>query len=151
MMRIHLNGDGTTMLNDSIRYNINADLFKEQILIDALSDIEGIYKIEGLAFYSNKHGVKSPESLSNGMKALILCTCYGRNNYNELISNACMGANCGTYLQRLSLKYDFDIAWDYYLRLDMDAPIAAMDAKTGTVFNKGSEVVYFYAGEAGAV
>lgn len=151
MMTVHLNGDGSTMLKTDIQRYIQPEIFDNPIVREAMLDIEDIYKIEGLAFYSRRHGVKSPESLSNGMKALILCSIYDESadGFHDLISNACMGANCGKYLQRLSLVKDFSIAWDYFLDVEFDEPLCAIDFDTKTVFNNGKELTDFYAGKAG--
>lgn len=148
MMTIHLNANGLSSLNSDIRYLIQPDIFKEDILVRAMQEIEHVHTIEGLAFYSSDYGVKSPESLSNGMKALILLTYAGQGKFGELVSNSCMGANCGPFLQELSLKYDFDIAWDCFLALNHDAPLAAKDSLTGQTFYKGDDLLVYYRGRA---
>ena len=115
MMTIVLDEQGEIDMNKYIQYNIQPYLFEEPILVEAMKDIEDVYKIEGLAFYTNKFGVKSPSDLSNGMKALILLTCQGMGKGKDigLITNSCMGGNCIKYLCQLSLKYDFRLEWDY--------------------------------------
>lgn len=76
-------------------------------------------------------------------------TYYGKEGYDELVSNACMGANCAEYLRRLSFEFDFTIAWDYFLDLDYEKSIMAKDYRTGTIFNTCEELLDFYAGKAG--
>lgn len=147
MMTIILNGDGTTLLSLPIQYKIQPHLLEDDSIRRALEDIEHIYKIDGLAMYSTDHGVKSPERLSNGMKCLLLMTCYDKND--GLISNACMGANCGPYIAELSLKYDFTIAWDSFLDIPDDAVLDAVDYETGTRFHTGKELVDFYGSKPG--
>lgn len=144
MMNVIINGDGSTQLYSDIKYNIQPDIFDEPILLEAMRDIEKVYKIEGLAFYSEDHGVKSPGDLSNGMKALILCVYYAKGKVDTLISNACMGENCGKYLAQLSTKYNFSIAWDYPMCFDWDIPISAREEKTGLEFKTAGELVNYY-------
>lgn len=135
MMRVKFNGNGTCLLDMPIRFNIQPDVFEEPIIVEAMRDIEHVYKIEGLAFYSSDFGVKSPESLSNGMKALILLTYAGMGRDIPLISNCCMGKNCSKYLCQLSTKYDFDIAWDYLMCFPHEnIEVNAVNVDTGEVF-----------------
>ena len=135
---------GASSLDGFIRFYIKPELFDEPIIKEAMADIEHVYKIEGLAFYSSDYGVKSPESLSNGMKALLLFLCYGRGEFDKLVSNCCMGENCSKYLQQLSLKYDFEVSWDVFLGLDVNQPLLAKDYDTGTVFHDAASVMLFY-------
>ena len=135
MMRVKFNGDGTSDLDTWIQLYIQPEIFNEPIIVEAMKDIEHIYKIEGLAFYSTDFGVKSPQSLSNGMKTLILLTYQGMGNEVPLISNCCMGKNCSKYLCQLSTKYDFDIAWDYLMCFPREnVEVNAINVDTGEVF-----------------
>ena len=142
MMRIKKDGDGTTMLSDIMSDFITPEALQDDIINRALRDIEGVTNIEGLALYTEEHGVLSPERLSNGLKALISFTLF--NEHKELVSSACMGANCGKYLRELSFKYDFDIAWDYFVNIGWEEPVCAMDIDTGTQFNTCKDLLMFY-------
>lgn len=142
MMRIKADGDGTTMLFDIIQENITPEVLQDDIIKRALESIEGVYKIEGLALYTKEHGVLSPERLSNGMKALISFTMFDK--HKELVSSACMGGNCGPFLRELTFKYDFDIAWDYFVDMGWNEPVCAIDIDTGTVFNVVEDLLMFY-------
>lgn len=131
MLYVYPNGLGSTDLNDDIQFCMQPDVFCEDIIRRAVADVDEVYKIEGLAMYSKRHGVKSPASLSNGIKALILCYYQATGKFDGIVSNACMGENVGPYLQELSLKYDIHITWDYWLHFDWDSPIEATDVSTG--------------------
>ena len=72
MMLCYLNRCGTSILDDIIQYNIKPEWFDDPLIREAMSVIERVNKIEGLAFYSTDHGVKSPQSLSNGMKSMLI-------------------------------------------------------------------------------
>ena len=135
MMTVYPNGDGLAQLDAWIQFLIQPDCLEEPILYEALCDIEDVYKVEGLAMYSRKHGVKSPQDLSNGMKALILCYYYAKGKFSELLTNTSIGDNIAPYFQRLSLKYDFAMSWDCYTPFDWDAPILAKDITTGKVYH----------------
>lgn len=147
MMRVFLNGDGTTQLWDTIRRNIQPEQLENPIIRAELKEVEDIYKIEGLAMYTHNWGVKSPESLSNGTKALILYSCFDK--HKELISSACCGENIAPYIAQLSLVCDFYIALDYFLAIPMDVELAAIDSKTGQVMRTGREFHNLYSGRAG--
>lgn len=149
MMTMYLNRDGKSWVDDLIRDCIQPDVFNEPIIRDAMEDIEEIYKIEGLAFYSKRHGVKSPESLSNGMKMLILCYYNAMGKHDCLLCSASMGDNCMKYLARLSLKYDFNISVDYYLRVPFDEKLHFKDFDTGEEFTDTMSVWKFYDGKEG--
>lgn len=94
-----------------------------------------------------RRGVRVPEDLSNGTKALILFTCF--NQYRKLISSACCGANVAKYIPDISRKYDFDIALDYFLNLPNDSVVDAIDSETGRTFRTGKEFKDFYSGREG--
>ena len=149
MMTIYLNRDGLAYLDLDIQDIMQPDCLEEDIIRRAIMDVENVYKIEGLAFYSRDWGVKSPASLSNGIKALILCYYYSQGKFDELVANSCMGANVGPYLRELSLKYDFSISWDYFLNMRHDMPVSARDADTGTTFDNTDTLTKFYAGRYG--
>ena len=138
MLTILFGVDGNSDLNEDIRANIQPYIFEEPIIVEAMKEIEGIYKIEGLAFYSEKWGVLSPCDLSNGMKALLLLACQGMGKGKDidLITNACLGGNCMKFLCQLSLKYDFNLQWDYPSppKDNYDCSIKMDD--TGEVFTK---------------
>ena len=149
MMTMYLNRDGESSLNYIIRDCIQPDVFEEPIIREAMEDIEEIYKIEGLAFYSKRHGVKSPESLSNGMKTLILLYYNAIGKHNLLMSSACLGNNCYKYLARLSLRYDFNISVDYSLLIPKDEPFLAKDYDSGKIINNKTDLIKLYGGRAG--
>ena len=149
MMTMYLNRDGLSWFKVLLQRCIKPEIFEEPILREAMRDIEGVYKIEGLAFYSEPWGVKSPESLSNGMKALILLYCNALRMHDELISSACLGNNCYKYLAQLSLKYDFNISVDYALLFDINEIVSAKDYDTGIVCNCDAEIAEIYRGRAG--
>ena len=142
MMHIKDKGDGTTMLSDIISDYITPDILLDDIIVRALENIEGVVKIEGLALYTKEHGVLSPERLSNGMKALICFVMYDK--HKELVSSACMGGNCGPFLRELSFKYDFEIAWDYFVDMGWEEPVCAVDIDTGTTFDTVKDLLMFY-------
>lgn len=125
------------------------DCLEEDIIRNAIIDVDEVYKIEGLAFYTKEWGVKSPSSLSNGIKALILCYYNAMGVYKRKVANCCMGANVGPYLRELSLKYDFDISWEYFLDLGWEEEISVKDADTGKILTTAKDVIKFYAGRWG--
>ena len=149
MMTMYLNRDGKSWVDDLIRDCIQPDVFEEPIIREAMDDIEDVYKIEGLAFYSRKHGVKSPESLSNDMKMLILFYYNAMGKHDCLLCSASMGNNCMKYLARLSLKYDFKISVDYCLLVPWEEPIYFKDFDSGKEFRKIEDVLRFYGGKEG--
>lgn len=147
MMRVLLNGDGYTQLDTSIQVNIQPEQIANPVIREELEDVEDVYKIEGLAMYTHNWGVKSPQSLSNGTKALILFACFDK--HKRLVSSACCGQNVAPYIAKLSLICDFDIALDYFLATPMDAKIDAIDVKTGEIMHTGKEFHDLYGGKAG--
>lgn len=147
MMRVILNGNGTTQLWDLVKHFIKPELLDDETIDAELKDVEEVYKREGLAMYTERWGVKSPDDLSNGTKALILFTCFDK--HQELISSACCGANVARYIPEISRKYDFDIALDYFLNLPNDSIIDAVDSVTGITFRTGREFKNFYSGREG--
>lgn len=149
MMTIYLNRNGASRLDLYIQNVMQPDCLEEPIIRQAIMDVEDVYKIEGLAFYSREWGVKSPTSLSNGIKALILCYYYAQGKFNKLVANSCMGANVGPYLRELANKYDFSISWDYFLDMGYYEPIDAKDFDTGTVFKDPYTLTMFYSGRIG--
>lgn len=133
MLHAYINGDGILSLSLDIPYYVEPSVLKHPIIRQALEKVEGVYKIEGLAMYSKEHGVKSPENLSLGVKALIMCYYQAMGTYKELISSACMGDNIGVYLQKMSLEMDMHVAWDSYLPMDWKAPILAKNMANGNI------------------
>ena len=127
MMTIHLNYDGDSSLNYFIRNCVQPDFLEEPILKRALYNIDNVCKTEGLAFYTESSSVLSPESLSEGVKALILCYYNAKGKYDRIVSNLCMYSNVGPYLCELSMKYDFDIAWDCFLNISNDNGFLVMN------------------------
>lgn len=108
MMVCHLNNDGYSQLNITIRRFIRPEWFNMDLIKRAMYEIDHIDKIEGLAFYSYDHGVKSPESLSNGMKAILLLANLPADadiyDCGKFISNCSIGTNVVPFLQELSLQ-----------------------------------------------
>lgn len=151
MMICHLNENGTSYLDTMIQCNIKPEWLDNELIKEAMKDIEHVYKIEGLAFYSTDWGVKSPQSLSNGMKALLLLANipedYFENEVERHISNGSIGDNVVDFLRRLSLECDFHIAYDIWLPLEYDMPIKAMDYETGVTFSDTRELHEFYGGK----
>lgn len=149
-MICHLNNDGYSQLNVTIRRFIQPDWFNSEFIKRAMKDIDHVYKIEGLAFYSYDHGVKSPESLSNGMKAILLLANLPIDadiyDCGKFISNCSIGINVVPLLQELSLNKDFHIAHDIWLPFDESKAISAKDFETGKVFTSTSEFQDFYCG-----
>lgn len=149
MMICHLNEDGLRELDIMIQMNIKPEWFNDDIIRNAMKDIEHVYKIEGLAFYSSDFGVKSPESLSNGMKALLLLSYMPEDYWIKCgwhVANTSIGDNVTTFLRQLSLKKDFHIAYDIWLPFQDNMPIMAKDNNTGITFTNTSEIMEFYAG-----
>ena len=142
MMRVKENGDGTTMLTDIISDFITPEVLNDDIIKRALEEVEGVYKIEGMTLYTKEHGILSPVTCSNGMKALMSFILF--NEHKELVSSACMGANCGPFLRELSFKYDFEIAWDYFVNMGWEEEVCAQDIDTGTVFTTVKDLLMFY-------
>ena len=142
MMRVKENGDGTTMLGDIISEFITTDVLNDDTIKRALEVVEGVYKIEGMTLYTKEHGILSPITCSNGTKALMCFVLF--NEHKELVSSACMGANCGPFLRELSFKYDFDIAWDYFVDMGWEEPVCAIDIDTGMEFKTVKELLMFY-------
>ena len=150
MMTIHLNRHGQTYLDIKIRENMQPDVFNEPIIVEAIRDIDRVYKIEGLAMYTHEFGVLSPADLSNGMKALILCYYDAVNGLDFLVSNCCIAENVLPYLARLSLKYNFNISMDYPMLFGLTpVTLCAKDIDTGTVMNDSFVLADFYKGRAG--
>lgn len=147
MMRVILNGNGTTRLYDLVEHFIKPELLEDETIDAELKDVEGVYKRDGLTMYTERRGVRVPEDLSNGTKALILFTCF--NQHHKLISSACCGANVAKYIPDISRKYDFDIALDYFLNLPNDSVVDAIDSETGRTFRTGREFKDFYSGREG--
>ena len=50
MMLCYLNNDGHSQLDACIQYNIKPEWFDDDLIREAMRDIEHVYKIEGLAF-----------------------------------------------------------------------------------------------------
>ena len=69
MMRVILNGNGTTQLWDLVKHFIKPELLEDETIDAELKDVEEVYKREGLAMYTERWGVKSPDDLSNGTKS----------------------------------------------------------------------------------
>ena len=149
MVTMYLNRDGDSYYGSYIQKYIKPELFNEPIIREAMRDIEGVYKIEGLAFYSEPWGVKSPESLSNGMKTLILLYSYALGEFDKLVTTACLGDNCMKYFAQLSQKYDFSISVDYPIIIKEKTPIHAMDYDSGKVFYDYISILEFYCGKEG--
>lgn len=147
MMRVILNGDGRTSLGYDIQYNITPELLQQPIIYEELKEVEDVYKIEGLAMYTHEWGVKSPQDLSNGTKALILFSCFDK--HHVLVSSACCGANVAKFVGQLSNVCDFDMALDYFFDIPDDDEINAIDSETGVVLHNGREFIDYYAGKAG--
>lgn len=152
-MTCYLNENGVHYLDQMIQYNIKPEWFDDEFIKEAMLEIEHVYKIEGLAFYSSDHGVKSPQSLSNGMKALLLlkylpedCWYYEQGTH---ISDSSIGDNVVPFLRRLSLTNDFPIAWDEWIPFEVDEPLRGKDSETGTIFNTTTELDDFYCGRCG--
>lgn len=149
-MTCYLGREGTTRLNSTIRDNIKPEWLDDEIIRAALLEIEHVYKVEGLAMYSSDFGVKSPESLSNGMKALLLLKYLPNDTWmykqGVYISNCCIGDNVVPFLQRLSLVCDFPISYDIWLPIRRDIEIRAKDYDSGTILNSADELQDFYAG-----
>lgn len=133
MLYAYINANGLLSLTRDVQLYMQPDCLENQTIRKALEEVEEVYKIEGLAMYSKRHGVKSPGSLSLGVKALIMAYYQDKGIYKTLFSSACMGDNIGKYIQEMSLTMDMHIAWDSYLPMDWDAPILAKDMATGEV------------------
>lgn len=149
MMTCYLNFDGTTSRKDWARMYMTPDWVKEPVIRAALMDIDSVTEIEGLTFKTEEWGYKTPDSISGGVRALMLLAFAGEQIYKEtghLISNASMGPNCSKYLQQLSMKYDFPIAWDVFMKLDLETELLAKDSETGEVFHTADELLDFYQG-----
>lgn len=149
MMTCYMNRDGETNTHFVIMEYLDPDWLSDQIILDALKDIEGVVEINGFSFRTETWGWKSVEGLSGGMKALMIFPRVANLYYKEhgiLLSNATMGDNCAKYLQRLSLKYDFPIAWDHFMWLDASEPLNAVDYDTGKEFHTRDELMSYYAG-----
>lgn len=150
MMTIYLNRDGRTTLDTPIQENIQPEVFEEPVIREALRDIDRVVEISGLALITKEYGVLSPNSLSNGCKALILLWYSSFRDLGFLVSNCCMGENVLPYLAALSLKCDFNISMDYPMLFpDLNVPLFAKDFDTGTEFHTGDDVFEFYLGKAG--
>ena len=148
MMRVYLNDErGTSFATDLIQIYIQPEDIEHDVIRRALADVEEVYKIEGLAMYSKRHGVKSPASLGNGTKTLILYNSFSR--HNKLMDSSSCGANIAPYVAELSLVRDFDMNLNYFLDIPADAKLDAIDVATGTRFSTGKEFRRFYAGRAG--
>lgn len=133
MLYAYINAGGIQYLFNEVDRCIQPDVLEVPVIKKALEDVEEIYKTEGLAMYSRRHGVKSPQSLSNGIKALMLLYYQSKGECTELISSGCFGDNVGKYVQEMSLTMDIHISWDSYLPMCRDAPILAKDMSTGEV------------------
>lgn len=142
MLYVYPNSKVNMYLTKAIQYTMQPDCLENDIIRKALEDVEDIYKIEGLAMYSKNHGVKSPASLSGGIKALILGYYQSEGKYNEIIASANMGDNVGKYLQELSLSRDIYISWNSYLPMDWREPILAKDMSNGLVVNNVKDFQY---------
>lgn len=152
MLYAYINGNGETVIKPDGRVFITTECLDVPEIIEALEDVEGVYKIEGLAFYTKEHGVLSPESISNGIRALMLLYYQHKGVYDEIISSACFGDNVGKYVQKMSLNYNIHIAWDSYLPMDWNAPILATNVSTGDVITDikvFQDEVGHYGGEPG--
>lgn len=129
---------GLTRLSGIIQMYIKPEWFESQLIRDAMFDIEHVYKIEGLAFYSSDFGVKSPESLSNGMKALLIWANIPMDSpafEYGYVSSALIGDNVAPYVQKLSLEKDFAVKVDNYALYRDDVPMLVKDVETGIVYN----------------
>lgn len=150
MMTCYLNNDGYSNLDYYIGDMIKPSWFDLNIIREAMQEIEHVDRIEGLAFYSSDHGVKSPQSLSNGMKSLLLYANVPADNYmyqdGIYVCNASIGDNVIPFLQRLSMVRDFPIAWDIFRPLKPELRISAKDAETGKEFTDVDEFLDFYEG-----
>ena len=135
MLYVYLNGEADMCVEKYLMSIIQPDAFENEVIRKELEDVEEIVKIEGLALYSKRHGVKSPSTLGGGTQALILCYYQHLGKFDKLVSSANIGDNVGKYLQELSLSVDMHVSWDSYLPMDWYAPILACDVLTGKVYN----------------
>lgn len=150
MMTCYLNNDGYSNLDYYICDMIQPSWFDLDIIREAMHEIEHVDRIEGLAFYSSDRGVKSPQSLSNGMKSLLLYANVPADNYmykdGIYVCNAAINNNVIPFLQRLSMVRDFPIAWDIFIPLQSKLGVSAKDAETGREFTDVDEFLDFYEG-----
>lgn len=145
MMRVFINEDrGISYLEHLVQMHIQPEVIENDIIQRALADVEEIYKIEGLAMYSKQHGVKSPSSLGNGTKTLILLNCFEK--HGQLLNSSSLGANIAPYVAELSLVKDFDINLNYFLNIPGDAKVDALDVETGVRVTTGSDFKRQFAG-----
>lgn len=149
MMTCYLNAEGTTPAPSLIRRYIKSSWLDEPIIREALHDIQHVVEIEGIALHTKEWGCLTPESVAGGVRALFLLPFAGNEilaDSGRLISNKSMGDNCAKYLLRLSIKYDFPIAWDCFMLIDRKQEMLAMDYETGKVVHNGDEFLNMYAG-----
>lgn len=150
MMLCYLNRCGTSILDDIIQYNIKPEWFDDPLIREAMSVIEHVNKIEGLAFYSTDHGVKSPQSLSNGMKSMLIMRYIPADSKyfpnEKFVTSACIGDNLAPFIQRMSLEHDFPVAIDCWVDYDMYSPILAKDMDTGEIFTDTREFQLHWSG-----
>lgn len=150
MMLCYLNRCGTSILDDIIQYNIKPEWFDDPLIREAMSVIEHVNKIEGLAFYSTDHGVKSPQSLSNGMKSMLIMRYIPADSKyfpnEKFVTSACIGDNLAPFIQRMSLEHDFPVAIDCWVKYNMKMPILAKDMDTGEIFKDTREFQLHWSG-----
>lgn len=148
MMLCHVNSEeGYSQTQSFIQNYIKPEYLQVPVIRRALEDVEGVYKIEGLAMYSKEHGVKSPGSLSNGMRTLILLYCYKEHGF--LLNSSNMGPNVTKYLGELSTICDFEINLNYFCKIPDDYVVNAKDIETGTLYTNGKDFTRAYARKAG--
>lgn len=150
MMTCYLNNDGYSNLDYYICDMIDASWFDLDIIREAMKEIEHVDKIEGLAFYSSDHGVKSPQSLSNGMKSMLIMRYIPADSKyfpnEKFVTSACIGDNLAPFIQRMSLEHDFPVAIDCWVKYDMQMPILAKDMDTREIFTDTREFQLHWSG-----
>lgn len=137
MTLIRNSEEGSSFPKDVLRlYAVPEDLQNDTIK-RALEDIEGVYKVDGFSMYSREYGVKTLESISNGMATLIALSIFDRHGVVMLSSN--MGANVAPYVAELSLTHDFTLCDNYFLAVPYGTPMCVKDALTGKVVRTSDE------------